>query len=126
MDNLVKYRLDNAQEKLESAEILLDSGKYKDSIGRSYYAIFSAVRAVLAVDRVDFSKHAGVIAYFQKEYVKTKIFDVKYSKYLQSAFQIRNVCDYDDFFIISKQEVEEQIENAKYFLKEIEQFLLTK
>ena len=64
MDNLVKYRLDNAQEKLESAEILLDSGKYKDSISRSYYAIFSAVRAVLAVDRVDFSKHAGVIAYF--------------------------------------------------------------
>ena len=43
MDNLVKYRLENAQDKLESAEILLLAGKYKDSIGRSYYAIFSAV-----------------------------------------------------------------------------------
>ena len=56
MDNLVQYRLDNAQEKLESAEILLNAGKYKDSIGRSYYAIFSAVRAILAFDHVDFSK----------------------------------------------------------------------
>lgn len=126
MDNLVKYRLDNAQEKLESAEILLDSGKYKDSIGRSYYAIFSAVRAVLAVDRVDFSKHAGVIAYFQKEYVKTKIFDVKYSKYLQSAFQIRNVCDYDDFFIASKQDAEVQLECAKEFLDAVKTYLGTR
>ena len=89
MDNLVKYRLDNAQEKLESAEILLDSGKYKDSIGRSYYAIFSAVRAVLAVDPVDFSKRAGVIAYFQKEYVKTKNFDVKCSVAVQKSFWMR-------------------------------------
>ena len=85
MDNLVQYRLENAQEKLESAEILLNAGKYKDSIGPSYYAIFSAVRTILALDHVDFSKHAGVIAYFQKEYIKTKKFDTKFSKYLQNA-----------------------------------------
>ena len=40
MDNLTEYRLANAKEKLESAKLLLDAGKYKDSIGRSYYAIF--------------------------------------------------------------------------------------
>ncbi len=123
MDDLVKYRLDNAQEKLESAEILLNSGKYKDSIGRSYYAIFSAVRAVLAVDGVDFSKHAGVIAYFQKEYIKTKRFEVKFSKYLQAAFQIRNVCDYDDFFIASKQDAEIQLNCAREFLEEVCKYL---
>lgn len=89
MDNLVNYRLDNAKEKLESAKLLLDGGKYRDSIGRSYYAIFTAVRAVLANDKVDFSKHSGVIAYFQKEYIKTGKFDVKYSRYLQTAFQIK-------------------------------------
>lgn len=41
---------------MESAKLLLDVGKYKDSIGRSYYAIFTAVRAVLANDKIDFSK----------------------------------------------------------------------
>lgn len=45
----------------------------KDSIGRSYYAMFSAVRAILALDGVDYSKHAGVISYFQREYVKSGI-----------------------------------------------------
>ena len=46
MDELVKYRLQNADEKLSSAKLLLDADKYKDSINRSYYAMFSAVRAV--------------------------------------------------------------------------------
>ncbi|MCM1161114.1 MAG: HEPN domain-containing protein [Roseburia sp.] len=123
MDNLVSYRLRNANEKLESAKLLLDAGKYRDSIGRSYYAIFTAVRAVLANDKIDFSKHSGVIAYFQKEYIKTKKFDVKYSKYLQSAFQIRNSCDYDDFFIASKLDAEEQYSRAVEFYNVVQNYL---
>ena len=103
---------------------MLDAGKYRDSIGRSYYAIFTAVRAVLAYDKVVFSKHSGVISYFQKEYIKTGKFDVKYSKYLQSAFQIRNSCDYDDFFIASKQDAEEQYSRAVEFYEEICSYLL--
>lgn len=123
MDNLMKYRLDNAKEKLDSAKLLLDAGKYRDSIGRSYYSIFTAVRAVLASDKVDFSKHSGVIAYFQKEYIKTGKFDVKYSRYLQTAFQIRNSCDYDDFFIASKQDAEEQYSRATEFCNEVHNYL---
>lgn len=51
---LMQYRLDMAKDRLQSAKLLLDNGSYKDSIGRSYYAIFTAVRALLAVDGVDF------------------------------------------------------------------------
>lgn len=51
------------------------NGSYKDSIGRSYYGMFMAVRALLAKDGIDYSKHAGVISYFQKEYIKTGQFD---------------------------------------------------
>ena len=123
MDDLIKYRLSSAKEKLISAKLLLDAGLYKDSVGRSYYAIFSAIRAVLAIRQVDFSKHAGVIAYFQKEFIKTEIFDRKYSKYLQQAFQIRNSCDYDDFFIVSKQDAEEQYIRATEMLTVIEEYI---
>ena len=123
MDDLIKYRMSSAKEKLTSAKLLLEAGMYRDSIGRSYYAIFSAIRAVLAVRQVDFSKHAGVIAYFQKEFIKTEIFDRKYSKYLQQAFQIRNSCDYDDFFIVSKQDAEEQYIRATEMLAVIEEYI---
>ena len=124
MDELVKYRLESAKEQLDSAKILLDNEKYKDSIGRSYYAIFTAVRAVLARDSVDFAKHAGVISYFQREYIKTGIFDRKYSTYLQEAFQVRNNCDYDDFYVVAKSDAEEQYARAVEYYGIIKEYLL--
>ena len=119
----MKYRLEMAKERLHSSKILLDDGCYKDSIGRSYYAMFTSVRALLAMEGQDFSKHAGVIAYFQKEFIKTGKFDKKYSKYISQAFQIRNNTDYADFFIVSAQDAKEQYEKAKEFLEVIEKYL---
>lgn len=121
--DLMQYRLDMAKERLESAKLLLDHGSYKDSIGRSYYAIFTAVRALLALDGVDFSKHAGVIVYFQREYIKTGIFEKRYSKYISQAFQIRNNTDYADFYIVSKDDAVEQYERAQEFFGVIKNYL---
>ena len=119
----MQYRLEMAKERLHSSEILLKDGSYNDSIGRSYYAMFTSVRALLAMEGQDFSKHAGVIAYFQKEFVKTGKFDKKYSKYISQAFQIRNNTDYADFFIVSTQDAKEQYDKAKEFLEVIEKYI---
>jgi uncharacterized protein (UPF0332 family) len=113
-----------AKEKLHAASILLECRSYKDSVSRSYYAMFTAVRAVLALDGVDFKKHAGVISYFQKEYIKTGIFDKMYSKYLSQAFQIRNNTDYADFFIVSQLEAKEQYDKALDFCHAVEIYLV--
>lgn len=112
-----------ARERLSSSKVLLDVGNYKDSIGRSYYAMFTAVRALLATEGQDFSKHAGVIAYFQKEYIKKGKFDKKYSKYISQAFQIRNNTDYADFFLVSSQDAQEQYQRAEEFVQAVEEFL---
>jgi len=85
--------------------------------------MFTAVRALLAIEGQDFSKHAGVIVYFQKEYIKTGKFDKKFSKYISQAFQIRNNTDYADFFIVSLQDAKEQYERAREFLTVIEEYL---
>lgn len=85
--------------------------------------MFSAVRPLLANDEIDFSKHAGVIGYFQKQYVKTGKFEKEYSKYLNGAFQIRNNCDYADFFLVSKEDAIEQYQRAEKFIKRVEEYL---
>ena len=123
MDDLVKYRLESAAERLESAKILYDNGQWKDSIGRSYYAIFTAVRALLATVPVDFAKHAGVIQYFHREYIKLGKMDVRYGKILDTAFQIRNNCDYNDFYLVSESEAKEQLEDAEDFLNMIKEYI---
>lgn len=119
---LMEYRFESAKERLNAAKVLLEYGSYKDSISRSYYAMFTAVRALLAKDGVDYSKHAGVISFFQKEYIKTGEIDKKYSKYLSQAFQIRNNTDYSDFFVVSQTDAKEQCDRAVEFLEMIEAY----
>lgn len=121
--NLILYRLNSAKEKSRASKLLLEAGFYRDSVSKSYYSMFSAVRALLASRGVDFSKHAGVISYFQKEYIKTNIFDKKYSKYMASAFEARNNSDYDDFFIVSKEDAQLQYNRANELLDVIESYL---
>lgn len=38
--DLSKYRFERCSEELENSKILLDSGKFKLSLNRSYYSIF--------------------------------------------------------------------------------------
>jgi uncharacterized protein (UPF0332 family) len=121
--DLMQYRIQAAKERLESAKLLLNHENYKDSIGRSYYAMFTGVRALLAVDGVDYSRHASVISYFQKEFIKTEKLEKKFSKYLSQAFQIRNNTDYQDFFIATKSDAMEQYERAVEFCEMIEIYI---
>ena len=123
MDDYVKYRMDTAKERLVAASSLIDAGCYKDSINRSYYAIFSATRALLANERIDFSKHSGVIGYFRRNYIKTGLLDVKYSDYIGKAFQYRTDCDYEDFFIVDRADAELQYQHALEFYEAIENYL---
>ena len=120
---LIKYRLKAAHERRDSSRLLLEHGNYKDSIGRSYYAMFTSVRALLAKDGVDFSKHAGVISYFQREYIKTGKIDSRFSKYISQAFQIRNNVDYADFFIVSQEDAREQFLRAQELCCALEAYL---
>ena len=121
--DLAAYRIVKAEECYKAAVQLFESGLLPDSANRSYYAIFHAVRAILALDHKDFSKHSGVISYFQMQYVKKSIFDVKYSDYLRDAFSIRQQCDYDDFFVIANEDVGIQIQHAREFIDAVKGFL---
>lgn len=121
--DLCHYRLDKAKMCLKSAKGLVKLEDYFSAVNRSYYAIFHSIRALLALEGVDFSRHSGVIAYFQKNYIKNGIFDKIYSKILTEAFEIRSESDYDDYYIISKEEVDEQIQNAEFFLNGIIEYL---
>lgn len=77
---LSAHRFGRAKEELQTAELLLKNANFRSSINRSYYAIFHAIRAVNALDGFDSSKHSGVIAHFNQEYVKTGVFEKGASK----------------------------------------------
>lgn len=123
---LSKTRLELAKERISFADEILALGDYKTVANRSYYAVFSAMRAVLALDGFDSKKHSGIIAEFRKNYLKTGIITKELSPIIDALVEIRQSSDYDDFYIVSKEEVSEQLRNAEMFIGEIEEFLKTK
>jgi uncharacterized protein (UPF0332 family) len=122
--SLAIHRLTRAGEDLIASEVLLNNKNFAQSINRSYYAIFQATRALLAFDRFDARKHSSIIAYFGQNYVANQKIDNRFHTILMGAFKIRNKCDYDDFFIVSREEAEEQYGNAKEFVKRIESIII--
>ena len=121
---LAKVRLEHALEDLKSAkENFENSTYYKLVANRTYYAIFHAMRAVLAFDGIDNKKHSSVISDFRKLYVKTGIFDVEMSDIITKLFNIRSCSDYDDFYVIEKEKVKQQLDNAEIFINNIKAFL---
>ena len=124
--SLANVRLEHAKECLEASKKLLEINDYKGSANRSYYAIYHAIRAVLALDGIDMSKHSGTISEFRKLYVKTGIFSEDDSNIIGVAFEIRTDADYDDFFLVPIKDIEEQIKEAELFVNKVEQYLNSK
>lgn len=123
MIDLAQYRLSKAKSDLNDARKTLELEMYETAANRSYYAIFHAARALLALDGQDYKKHSGVISNFQRNYIKTEIFDKTMSNIIKSAFDMRTDSDYEDFYVISKEDVSRQVEEAEYFINNIEKYL---
>ena len=123
---LSNIRLEHADECISAAKSLLESENYKSAANRAYYTAFHAMRAVLAFDKIDMKHHSGIIAEFRRLYIKSGIFDAELSKIISVLSDSRNDSDYDDFFIVSKVEVIEQIKDAELFLEKIKEYVSTK
>lgn len=124
--DLAVYRLEKSAECIETAKSDLENGFYSASVNRSYYAIFHSARAIMALDGEDRKRHTGVISYFQEHYIKTKIFDIELSDIIQDAFNMRQISDYMDFFVVSLQDVKEQLEGAEIFYKAVSEYITDK
>lgn len=126
IEALSKYRFESGLEALDDARLMYENGRYKNALNRAYYAILHSIRAVNALDGFDSSKHSGVIAHFNKNYVKEDIFPKDLSKIIRLASENREKADYLDFFVASKEEAFKQIERAEQFLEVIEPYLKEK
>jgi len=124
--NLSKARLLHAEDCLREANLLLDGNEYKGTANRAYYAAFHSLRAILILDDFDSKKHSGIIAKFRENYLKTEIFNKEISEYISSLFRVRTASDYDDFFIVSKEDSVSQLEKAEKIVSQIKSYLKTK
>ena len=121
--SFAKYRLQRAKEDLSDAEFSYNANRFLNANNRAYYAIFHAIRAVLALERVDFKRHKDVIGYFNHHYIKTEIFPKMISKKISQASKVREDSDYDDEYLPDAEKTKIQIDTAKEVIELVEKYI---
>lgn len=121
--SLAKYRLDKAKENLESAKVSLNENLFRSSISNSYYSIFHAIRVLFALEGFDSKTHKGAIHLLIKHFIKSGLLPITISEILTESFEMRIDSDYEDFFVVSKDEAIGQIENAEILMSQIIHFI---
>ena len=124
IEGFARYRLNKAKETLETAKMIFNEGKdFTSANNRAYYAIFYAIRAVLAIEQTDFKRHKDVLAYFNKEYVNKEIFPKMIGRKISQAQRIREDSDYDDDYEPSLEKTEQQINTAGELVDLVEKYI---
>jgi uncharacterized protein (UPF0332 family) len=113
LGDLILYRMARAQETLEEAHILADSGRWNACVNRLYYACFYAISALLVRDGLSSSKHAGVRSLFNRQYVKTGKIPKNLASVYNDLFERRQEGDYIDYVNFQESQVLPWISKAE-------------
>lgn len=118
------YRIQQATESLDEARYLFNGGKSLRSVAnRIYYAMFYAVLALLIYEPYTSSKHSGVLAYFNKRFVKSGIFSEAMGRSMNKAFELRQRGDYREYFELMRDQVEPLLDEGMQFLASVRVYL---
>lgn len=122
-NQLVQFRFEQAHTAAKSAELLIENGDPRGALNRIYYGMFYAVLALALCHNFETSKHGQLIGWFNKEFVKNKVFDPRLSQILREAFERRTGADYEYRTLPQAEEIQEMLGNMRMFIAQIEDFL---
>ena len=122
---LASVRMERAIELVDEAKELLQNERYKSANNRAFYAMEKTMKALLAIKEIDADSHNGCLRQFNVHYIKERVggFEAGDYKRIANAQRIRNVSDYDDFYIADKKECQQQVEMATEFLNKARIFM---
>ncbi|MBI5554365.1 MAG: HEPN domain-containing protein [Elusimicrobia bacterium] len=118
--DLIRYRIEKSKSTLADAQKYLKDVSLDSTVNRIYYAMFYAVNSLLISKGLFSSKHSGVIAIFNREFIKPGIINQDLGKFYSDMLDHRQESDYKDFVRFDKNEVEQWLHTAEEFIKRIE------
>ena len=122
---LALVRLNRAKELYIEAKELVKMDSYKSANNRAFYAIEKCIKALLATQQMDVETHNGAVSQFNLLFIhkgNSSFTKDDYQK-IAKADRIRNASDYDDFYIVNKEETRELLEFVEEFLGKTEEYI---
>lgn len=120
---LIKLRIEQASDTVKEVEVLINDKLYRVAINRIYYGMFYILLALALRYNFKTSKHAQLIGWFNKTFIKEGLLPQKYGKIIRDAFEQRINSDYGTFIEFSKEEVEKRFDEMKDFIFVLEKFI---
>ncbi len=123
--SLVSVRFDRAKELYSEAKELVKMDCYKSANNRAFYAVEKCIKALLATKQIDVETHNGAVSQFNLLFIhqKNAVFTKDDYQKIAKADRIRNASDYDDFYIVNKEETKELLEFVKNFLEKSSEYI---
>jgi uncharacterized protein (UPF0332 family) len=114
--DLARFRMAKAGGLVGDAETLLAASSYASSANRSYYAVLSAARGLLALRGLDAETHDGVKVLLSRDFIKPGIIAPRAAEIFRVLQARRMDSDYGDYVEIRQSEAEDSLEKAREFL----------
>lgn len=122
---LIEYRLGQARKTIDEVSKLIEADLLNIAVNRVYYGLFYCLTALALKHEFQSSKHAQLIGWFNKDFVKTGLIDIKYGKILRDAFKNRTEGDYVPFIEFESSDVLDMQKDMKEFVSVLESFIRT-
>ena len=120
---IVKYRLEKANDTLAEIPVQIENKFYRTAANRLYYACFYAATALLINDGYEAHTHSGVKTLLGLHYIKENKIDKEFGKMYNNLFGLRQTGDYEDRIIIKEEDIKPYLKPAEKFIIEIEKLI---
>jgi len=120
---LIQYRLNQAKQTIGEVSKLIEADLLSVAVNRIYYGIFYSLTALALRSEYQSSKHFQLMGWFNQNFVKPGLIEVKYGKILRDAFKNRSDGDYAPFILFEKDDVLDMQSDMIDFIQKIESFL---
>lgn len=119
IEDFISYRMAKAEEVYKAAELLCNAEQWNSAINRLYYACFYAASALLMKRGIGAKSHAGVIAKFSENVVRTNDMTADEYRVYSKLLNWRTKGDYSDMFDFSKEDVTGVMEPTRNFIDKV-------
>ena len=122
----IHNRLKQARNFLTEAEALLSEGAELSFVINSlYYAMLYPVLALLGAWKITTYSQSTSISTFDREFVESGLFDKRFSDALHRAFELRPACACEGQKMITREDIERLLPQARDFLDTVEKYFKT-
>ena len=123
-ETLVNLQLEKAHSFLTQANEMYTMEHWDMAANRFYYACYHAVQALFIHEGLSARRHVGTVTQFSQHFVKTGRIDKQYGSFFSQMMQLREKADYNCFYNVTKQDIDDLTTLSKEFVSRIEELMV--